>query len=261
MNIQFNVIPGKSRAQYGTSKFVCIWRVGKPRAIAGVVALALFTLAAPSWAEAARQADPEVHSKAGTARPAGGIQSTQEADQALADAARRRAEIERTFLVEQTACSQRFFVSSCMEKAEEKRRLGLKPLRAIEAEANVFKRRHRAEQRDKALEKRSGRSRGEPDVAQREEAWAQSSGRSSVFEEDDLTSPSGLSDKVRDVKPGAGNASPIFSRRIGTAVSAGGKPVSARSMHEESDASAYVRDLQEMDRAERSEVRSRLAVP
>ena len=86
--------------------------------------------------------------------PAGSIQSVTDADDALADMAKERAEIEARYVAEEQACLPKFFATSCIEQAQERRRAATMQLRAVELEANTFKRRARVAERDKALEER-----------------------------------------------------------------------------------------------------------
>ncbi|HEY0846794.1 MAG TPA: hypothetical protein VGE12_15585 [Noviherbaspirillum sp.] len=87
--------------------------------------------------------------------PAGAIKSVEDADRALAEVAKERAEIASRYVSEEQACHPKFFATSCIEEAQERRRKATMALRAVEIEANVFKRRARVEARDKALEERN----------------------------------------------------------------------------------------------------------
>lgn len=86
--------------------------------------------------------------------PSGSIQSVGEADDALTVVARERAAIENRYTEEERACHPKFFATSCIEQAKERRRKATMELRAVENEANVYKRRARVEERDKALEEK-----------------------------------------------------------------------------------------------------------
>ncbi len=83
--------------------------------------------------------------------PPGTIQSLSVADQALADAQKRRAIVESEFAEETRACYPKFFTTSCMDAAKDKRREALAKIKRIEIEADAFKRRERVKERDKAL--------------------------------------------------------------------------------------------------------------
>ncbi|KRB84502.1 hypothetical protein [Noviherbaspirillum sp. Root189] len=86
--------------------------------------------------------------------PPGSIQSVESADIALADAEKERSAIEARFTQEKQACMPKFFASSCVDEAKERRRHALLKLRPVEIEANTFKRTARVKSRDEALEKR-----------------------------------------------------------------------------------------------------------
>jgi hypothetical protein len=77
--------------------------------------------------------------------------SVAEADRKLAEATARRAAVEAEFASSESVCYTKFFVNSCLDKAREKRRSELAVLRAIEIEAELFKRKDKADARDRAL--------------------------------------------------------------------------------------------------------------
>lgn len=77
--------------------------------------------------------------------------SVEQADHNLAEAAKERAGIEAAYAASEQVCAARFFVNSCLEKAREKRRSALAVVRAVEIEAEYFKRKHSADARDRAL--------------------------------------------------------------------------------------------------------------
>jgi colicin import membrane protein len=112
-------------------------------------ALILGALVPPLWAQGATLAESR---SVATRYPAGSITSEQMADRALADARQARTEIETRFINEQQACHPKFFVTSCVDQAKERRRQALAQLRPIEIEANTFKRKARVEARDQTLE-------------------------------------------------------------------------------------------------------------
>jgi hypothetical protein len=95
----------------------------------------------------------------------GSIQSVEAADEVLHDIEGARQKIERSYAVEQHACYDRFFVSSCLSRAAERRRLALQQIRPAEIEANVYKRRAKVEERDKNLAEQ--RLRDQQEAAQR----------------------------------------------------------------------------------------------
>lgn len=74
--------------------------------------------------------------------------SVAEADAKLKLAASEREAAENEYAAREQECYTKFFVNSCLDKAKEKRRLILVRLRAIEAEANYFKRAESVRLRD-----------------------------------------------------------------------------------------------------------------
>lgn len=83
--------------------------------------------------------------------PAGSIQSIEMADQALEEVSRARADTEALFAEDERACYPKFFATSCLENAKERRRHVLAQLRRIEVEAGGFKRHARVLARDRDL--------------------------------------------------------------------------------------------------------------
>lgn len=77
--------------------------------------------------------------------------SVAQADERLAAVAAERAAIEARFAARESACYDKFFVNSCLDEAKERRRVALAAQRAIEVEAEYFKRKHTVEERDKAI--------------------------------------------------------------------------------------------------------------
>ena len=77
--------------------------------------------------------------------------SLAEAERKLAGAIARRKAIEAEFAASEQVCYSKFFVNSCLEKAKEKRREALAVVRSIEVEAELYKRRDKADARDRAL--------------------------------------------------------------------------------------------------------------
>ncbi|AQR70579.1 hypothetical protein BZG29_21355 [Janthinobacterium sp. LM6] len=74
--------------------------------------------------------------------------SVDEADAKLKLVASERAAAENEFAARELECYDKFFVNNCLDKAKEKRRLILVRLRAVEAEANYFKRAESVRLRD-----------------------------------------------------------------------------------------------------------------
>lgn len=107
--------------------------------------------------------------------PPGAIHSVQQAKQALADVSAERAAVESRFSAEQSNCYSKFFASSCMDQAKERRRAALEQLRAVEVNANLFLRRDRAEQRDREVERK--RAQDEAERAERLQRAAQTAAK------------------------------------------------------------------------------------
>lgn len=79
------------------------------------------------------------------------VTSVAEADQQLAAVMRERAAIEARFTERQRYCYTKFFVNNCLDIAKEQHREGLVTQRAIEVQANRFKREALVAERDRAL--------------------------------------------------------------------------------------------------------------
>lgn len=105
-------------------------------------------------AQAHAQAPVEARSSAVLRYPAGSIRSVQDAEAALADVRQEQAEAEARYLAEQQACHPKFFATSCIEQAKERRRQALSAVRPVELEANTFKRKKRLAEREQALAER-----------------------------------------------------------------------------------------------------------
>lgn len=86
--------------------------------------------------------------------PAGSILTIEAADQATIDLGQERLRVEAKFAEEERACYGKFFTTSCLDAAKEKKRLAMNEIRAVEVEANAFKRRDRVAKRDEELEKK-----------------------------------------------------------------------------------------------------------
>ncbi|WP_257572479.1 hypothetical protein [Janthinobacterium sp. UMAB-56] len=74
--------------------------------------------------------------------------SVEEADAKLKQVASEREAAENEFSARELECYNKFFVNNCLDQAKEKRRLVLVRLRAVEAEANYFKRAESVRLRD-----------------------------------------------------------------------------------------------------------------
>ncbi|WP_208296441.1 hypothetical protein [Telluria antibiotica] len=79
------------------------------------------------------------------------VTSVAQADQQLAAVARERAAIEARFAERERVCYDKFFVNNCLDEAKERRRNGLAAQRAIEVQAERFKRQAVVEERDRNL--------------------------------------------------------------------------------------------------------------
>jgi colicin import membrane protein len=88
--------------------------------------------------------------------PSGSIQSSETANRALIDVDQQRSILDQKYGEEQRVCYEKFFASSCLDAAKERRRVALAKIRTVEIEANAFIRSDRVVQRDKKLaEKRA----------------------------------------------------------------------------------------------------------
>jgi len=82
-------------------------------------------------------------------------QSVPEADAKLAAVAADRAVVANEYAAAEAICYNKFFTTICLDKAKEKRRVALVSLRAIEIEANHFKREDEVRRRDADLAERA----------------------------------------------------------------------------------------------------------
>lgn len=78
--------------------------------------------------------------------------SVDEADRRLEEVGVQRAAAEAEFAASEQVCYTKFFVNSCLDDAKEKRRSILANLRAMEVEAEYFKRKAAVELRDREVE-------------------------------------------------------------------------------------------------------------
>lgn len=83
------------------------------------------------------------------------VTTVEQADARLAQVKEERDATERAYAAGEAVCYTKFFVNNCLDKAKEQRRLRLGELRAIEIDANYFKRKHVVEERDRDLEQRA----------------------------------------------------------------------------------------------------------
>ncbi len=94
--------------------------------------------------------------------PVGSINSQEVATSALAMVTTARANIEARFLADQRICYPKFFTTSCLNKATERRRVELLMLKPVEIEANAFIRQARVTDRDKRLADKAAENAGKP---------------------------------------------------------------------------------------------------
>lgn len=94
--------------------------------------------------------------------PTGSIQSGDDANRALAEVERQRAGLEQQYTAEQHDCYSRFFATSCLDAAKERRRSGLAVVRKVEIEANAYIRGARVVERDKHLADKSAENAKNP---------------------------------------------------------------------------------------------------
>jgi hypothetical protein len=79
------------------------------------------------------------------------VTSVAQADQQLAAVARERAAIEARFAERERVCYNKFFVNRCLDEARERHRNSLAVQRAIEIQANRFKRQAVVDERDRQM--------------------------------------------------------------------------------------------------------------
>lgn len=125
---------------------------------AGIMALCISGAFAQQKADAAAGA---AMASISARYPAGSIKSVETADTALADVRQERSAIEARFAAEEQACHPKFFATSCVDEARERRHQALMQLRKVELEANEFKRRERTLARDKAVAERNAKEEAE----------------------------------------------------------------------------------------------------
>lgn len=89
------------------------------------------------------------------------VTSVAQADQQLAAVARERAAIEARFAERERVCYDKFFVNNCLDEAKERRRSALAAQRAIEVQAEHFKRQAVVEERDRNLAEAERRFKGQ----------------------------------------------------------------------------------------------------
>lgn len=134
----------------------------RPRVACLSAALAAWTL----FAAATAQASPEDLAQR---YPKGSFSSVEQADQALQQVQQERAAVEAEFADAQYACYSKFFSTPCVDHAKDRRREALNALRAVEVDAQAYKRREKVAERDSALQQQADKDAAEaPDRAARE---------------------------------------------------------------------------------------------
>jgi colicin import membrane protein len=97
---------------------------------------------------------------------AGSIKSVDEADAALAEMSKERADVEARHILDKQACHPKFFATACIDEAKERRRKEIMQLRSIEIEAHAFMRQARVNAREQALADRQ--TKGDTDGRERQ---------------------------------------------------------------------------------------------
>lgn len=118
------------------------------------VMLAIAACVAPALAQVAGvdPAAPDAVSQEIQERyPAGSIKSLAQADQALEETRRARGRLNAVLTLNTRACEGDFFMTACILDAKEQHRVAAQKLKAIEVEANTYKRQARVDARDSAL--------------------------------------------------------------------------------------------------------------
>jgi len=130
-------------------------------AMLSIVAVA-FSASACAQAQASSAQQQETAAASVVQRyPAGSIASVEEADKALADVERERTLANTHYMQEQADCYPKFFTTNCLDNAKERHRIVLSKLKAIEVEANAFKRKEKVIERDRSLAARRAQDEAE----------------------------------------------------------------------------------------------------
>lgn len=98
--------------------------------------------------------------------PAGSIHSQEAASSALEMVTTARANIEARYKLDQRVCYPKFFTTSCLNKATERRRIELLLIKPVEVEANAYLRQARVVERDKRLAEKAAENAGKPMLAE-----------------------------------------------------------------------------------------------
>ena len=122
------------------------------RALMAAATLAAGLALAPAQAQDASPAGPRAAAGALRGSPA---QSVEQANARLAQVAQERQAVHREFAANEAVCYTKFFVNYCLDQAKEKRRAALAELRAVEVDAEHFKRADSVQKRDAELAERA----------------------------------------------------------------------------------------------------------
>ena len=80
--------------------------------------------------------------------------SAEEAEAAIARSTAQAAQVQQDYVNQSRVCYQKFFTTSCLDEAIERRRAALHTLKDTEVDARAWLRKNRAQQRDAALEEK-----------------------------------------------------------------------------------------------------------
>jgi hypothetical protein len=111
------------------------------RTLSGIIAGTMLALLAACGSAPVAPQDPPIQP----------VTSVAQADQQLAEVARERAAIEARFAEREKVCYSKFFVNRCLDDARERHRSALAAQRAIEIQANRFKRQAVVDERDRQM--------------------------------------------------------------------------------------------------------------
>lgn len=138
--------------------------------------------------------------------PAGSIKEEKVADAALAETARRRANVEAQYLIDKKECNQKFFATRCLDQIKEQRRTDLAKIRSVEVEANYFKRNQRVIERDAGVKERQlDADKRAEEAAEKLAQKPPSSATAPVAQELEIPKPS---DQARDNAADIANSKP-----------------------------------------------------
>ncbi len=93
--------------------------------------------------------------------PPQSIDTASRANSALAEVLPARATVQERAAQDESACYQRFLVSSCLAEVKERRRTALTVIRRIEVEAQALLRREKADERRRVVAERQAKAAAE----------------------------------------------------------------------------------------------------